>query len=83
MNSIITSAFGSINWRDVLHGLYVAVLGAVLSPLIQWADALQTGKVLSLDYKQIGYTALAAGVGYLIKRFFTPATEITPAPPKS
>lgn len=78
MNQIITSAFGSINWRDALHGLYVAMTGAVLSPLIQWADALQAGKLLSIDYKQIGYTALAAGIGYLIKKYLTPAQVITP-----
>ena len=83
MNQIITSAFGSINWRDALHGLYVAVLGAILSPLLQWLDALQSGKILVLDWKQIGITALGAGIAYLVKRFLTPAQIITPAAPKS
>lgn len=79
MNKIITSAAGSIDWRDALHGFYVAALGAVCSPLIQWVDALSHGQVLTLDFKQIGYTAIAAGIGYLIKKFVTPAQVITTA----
>jgi len=81
MNQILTSAFLSINWKDALHGLYLAILGAILSPLLQWVDALQGGKVLVLDWKQVGITALGAGLAYLVKQFLTPAQIITPASP--
>jgi hypothetical protein len=58
-------------------------LGAVLSPVLQWLEALQSGKVLTLDWKQLGATALAAGLAYLVKKFLTPAQIITPVSPST
>jgi hypothetical protein len=58
-------------------------LGAVLSPVLQWLEALQSGKVLTLDWKQLGATALAAGLAYLFKKFLTPAQIITPVSPST
>ena len=83
MNQIITSALGTINWRDLLHGLYVAVLGAVLSPILQWIEALSNGTVMHLDWNQLGATALGAGLAYLAKKFLTPSQIITPNTPAS
>jgi hypothetical protein len=83
MNQIITSALGSINWRDALHGLYMAVLGAILSPLLQWIEALSKGTVMTLDWKQLGLTALGTGLTYLVKKFLTPAQIITPVSPST
>lgn len=79
MGKIITAGIGKLDWRDALHGLYVAVGTSVSVPLLEWLNALQGGKVLVLDYKTIGISALGAGIGYLIKRLFTPAQVITTA----
>lgn len=79
MNQIITAGLGKVNWRDALHGLYIAIGTAVSVPLLQWLSALQQGKILSLDFKSIGIAALGAGIAYIVKRLFTPAQVIMPA----
>lgn len=78
MNQIITSGLGKINWRDLLHGLYVAIGSAVSLPLLQWVSELQTGKFTPIDFKAVAYTGAAAGVAYLVKKILTPAQIITP-----
>lgn len=70
-----TSNFLSLNWTDVGKGILVAAGGALLIGL---QNALTTGV---FDYKAIGLTALAAGVSYLVKNFFTPASVVTPVDP--
>lgn len=79
MNQIITAGLGKVNWRDLLHGLYVAIGTSVSLPLLEWVNALQQGKILTLDYKTIGFAALGAGIAYVIKKLFTSAQIITPA----
>lgn len=72
-NQKVTSGLFAINWKDALRGLVVA---SVTAALILIQNQLSTGVVL--DWKEVGTTAFLAGVGYLIKNFFTPATIQTP-----
>lgn len=76
MNEIITAGLGKLDWRDLLHGLYMAIGGAIGSSLLQWSDELSKGHFLILDYKAIGFTALSAGIAYIVKKLFTPAKTI-------
>lgn len=64
-----TAGIGTLNWRDVINGLLVAVLGAGLTTVQQLL--MEGGKI---DWKVVGIAALTAGVGYLIKNIFTPAS---------
>lgn len=70
-----TSPLFKLNWLDAGKGLLVAVGGAVIT-LVQ--NSLQSGS-LTFDWKAIGSVALAAGLSYLAKNFFTPAKLISPA----
>lgn len=66
----------ALNSRDFLNGLIVAVAGAGAAAL---ESALTTTPVV-FNWQQIGYTALAAGVGYIVKNFFSkPSTTTVPS----
>lgn len=62
------SNFLSLNWRDVLQGLIMATLTPIIFIIQQSLDAGN----LTFDWKKIGITALAGGVAYLVKKFFSP-----------
>lgn len=62
----------TLNWHDVLKGLLMAVLTPTLFTIQQ---TIQNGN-LTFNWKAIAMTAIAGGVAYIIKNFFTP-------PPKS
>ncbi len=70
-----TSPFLSLNWNDLGKGLLVAVGGAVIGAI---ETSIQAGSLV-FNWKAIGAIALAAGLSYLGKNFFTPATVVTPA----
>ena len=70
-----TSNLFSLNWNDLGKGLLVAVGGSIVA-VIEKTVALGS---LTFDWQQIGLTALAAGIAYLGKNFFTPAQTVTPA----
>jgi len=70
-----TSNLYSINLRDFAKGITVAIGGAVIATI---ENTVQSGS-LTFNWKQIGLTALAAGLAYLTKNFFTPAQTITKA----
>ena len=70
---IVTSKKFSLNWLDAAKGLLMSVITGVL---VSIESALQTGE---LNWKKIAIAAAAAGVAYLLKNFFTPATVKTPA----
>lgn len=70
----ITSSFLSLNIQDILKGLIVAAGGAAVAAI---ETSLSAGE-LSFNWKQIGLTALAAGVSYLGKNLFTKPTIVTP-----
>ncbi len=70
-----TSSLFSINLADLGKGLLVAVGGAVITAV----ENLMQSRSLSVDWKAIGSVALAAGLSYLGKNFFTPSKLVTPA----
>jgi hypothetical protein len=72
-----TSSLFTLNLSDFGKGLLVAVGGAVVAAI---ESALTTTPV-TFNWKQIGLTALAAGVAYLGKNFFTDAKVVTQAKP--
>lgn len=78
MNTYITSAFGTLNKNDYLKGFVMAVIGAVLNFVY---PVLVLNTVPSMTSTL--YVAAIAGVGYLIKNFFTPAKTVTIVPDAS
>ena len=70
-----TSSLFSLNFKDLGKGLLVAVGGAVIAAI---ETSVQAG-VLSFNWKAIAGVALAAGLSYLAKNFFTPAKTVSPA----
>ncbi len=71
-----TSKFGSIDLRDIAKGLIVAVGGAVITVI----QATLSAGSLTFNCSAIGSVALAAGMSYLGKNFFTPAKTVSPVP---
>ena len=69
-----TSSLFSLDFIDLGKGLLVSVGGAVIATI---ETSVQAGQ-LSFNWKTIGSVALAAGLSYLIKNFFTPTQTITP-----
>jgi hypothetical protein len=70
-----TSALFTLNFRDLAKGLLVAVGGAVIAAV---ESSIQAG-TLTINWKTIGSVALASGLSYLAKNFFTPAQTVTAA----
>ena len=67
-----------LNFPDFLHGLYVAVAGAVCGFLL----TRMTAGVFTFDWTTIWHTSATAAISYLNLRFFSgePKTiEIDPA----
>lgn len=67
-----TSPLYSINWRDIAHGLIIAVGTPVLVAAQRLLDA---GKI-DFSWKTLAMAGVAGGVSYIIKKFFTPQTQI-------
>ena len=67
------SKLWSINWKDILSGFLVAVIGAVLTSSLEILTALQTDTEYDLmnALKLAGIGAALAGVSYLVKKFAT------------
>ena len=63
------SKFLSLGLKDFLKGLLMAVLTPIFVVVQQ---SLQAG-MLTVDLKLVGLSALAAGVAYVTKNFFTPS----------
>jgi uncharacterized membrane protein YvlD (DUF360 family) len=57
----------SVGLQDFLHGLFIAVIGAVLAVV---TSTLQAG-TLTFDYKAIGTTAAIAALSYVSKKFLS------------
>jgi len=64
-----TTGLFSIGWNDFGKGILIAILTVVLSSVytLLQAGTLPTGA----DLAKIGIAALSAGIGYIIKNFFT------------
>jgi len=61
------STFLSLNSKDFLKGLVMAVLTAVISIVY---TSVQAGS-LEFDWKTIGLTALSSALAYIMKNLFT------------
>ena len=66
MNKIF-SKFGQLNQNDLIKGLLMAVIGAIL-PVIQ--DSITNGN-LTFDQPAIGKMALSVAVAYISKQLLT------------
>jgi len=64
------SNFLKINLGDLLKGLLVAVIGAILTAAYEAINA-GTIQFTWVFWQPILYTGLAAGMAYLIKNLFT------------
>ena len=53
--------------KDFVHGLFIAVVGAVLTVVTQTIQS----NTLTFDYKAIGTTAAIAALSYISKKFLT------------
>lgn len=73
-NQIVTSKQYSLDWRDILKGLFVSVGTSVLVII---ENSISAGQ-FEFNWKQIGIAALGSAVAYLLKNFFTPSTVKTP-----
>ncbi len=69
----------TLNYRDVLRGLLIAVLTAVVTTIY---EAIDQGGFDAIEWKEIGGIALAAGLSYLIKNVFTPTEIVVVNPPQ-
>ena len=61
----------SLNTRDLLNGLVMAVL----TPAIYLIEQTVKLGTLTFDWQAIGVAAVAGAVGYLVKNFFTGKKE--------
>ena len=67
MAQITTSKQYTVNWRDILKGLLIAIVTPALATIEQ---SLEAG-TLTFNWKLIGISSLSAGIAYLSKNFFT------------
>jgi len=70
-----TSQLFTLDFKDLAKGLLVAVGGAIISAI---ETSVSAGS-LTFNWKTIVGVAIASGLSYLAKNFFTPAQTITPA----
>ncbi|GAB3911873.1 hypothetical protein [Mucilaginibacter boryungensis] len=68
-----TSPLYRLNLQDVGKGLIIAIAGGFISAI----EVSFSAGSFTFNWKQIGMTALASGVAYLVKNFFTPAKLIS------
>lgn len=69
----IISKQGELQARDFIRGAVLAVIAAVITPLIQSAGNGEW----TIDWPTIGNTALIAFLGYIGKNLAEPTKEIT------
>lgn len=62
------STFLTLNWRDVLKSLLLAVISAIVAFVY---NAIQSGVALDAEFlKKAGMVAVATILSYLLKNFF-------------
>ena len=67
----MNSSFFTLNTRDFVKGLFIAVITAVITVVY---TTIQTG-TLSFDWKVISTTALTAALAYIMKNLFTNSND--------
>jgi hypothetical protein len=70
----------TLNYRDVLRGLLIAVLTAVTTTIYE--AITQPGGFDAIEWKEVGAIGVAAGLSYLLKNFFTPTEIVVVNPPQ-
>lgn len=75
LQTTTTSKQFTINVKDLLRGLLLSVMNAVLTTAY---TSISAGS-LTFNWKAIGLVASGTAISYLLKNFFTPSqTVITP-----
>lgn len=69
MATTTTSKTGTLNWRDLLKGLLLTVISAVLTALL---PLIQAGNY-KLNWEMIITVASITGISYLLKNLGSPA----------
>ena len=67
----MNSPFLTLNSRDFIRGLFVAVLTAVVTFMY---TSIQTGS-LTFDWKAIGMAALSSALAYIMKNLLTNSND--------
>ena len=67
----MNSPYLSLNSRDFVKGLIVAIITAVITMLY---TSIQAGDFV-LDWKAIGMTALSSGLAYIMKNLLTNSND--------
>jgi hypothetical protein len=62
-----TSSIFSLNWRDFVKGLIIAIIGAVVGLI---TASVESGS-LNFDWVMIGKTALLTAIAYITKNLLT------------
>ena len=71
------SNFLSLNFKDILHGLLMAILGffvAVITSLITQAQAIFASGTVNFSWSfwwPVILTAIGSGLGYIIKKYLS------------
>lgn len=72
MEKVIISKQFTLEWRDVLKGLIMAILTPVMVIIQQ---SLEAGK-WEFHWQQLGMAAVGGGVAYIAKNFFEPTKKV-------
>lgn len=73
MSKTIENKQFTLQWRDAVKGLVVAVITAVITVVYA---SLQAGS-LDFDWAQISTTALTAALAYIMKNWLEPTKVVT------
>ena len=72
MATVTSSKQFTLNFRDILKGLIVAVILPVINVIY---ESIQAGS-FEFDWKRIGLLAAGGFIAYIIKNFLTPAEVV-------
>jgi len=72
MATVTSSKQFTLNFRDILKGLIMAVILPVINVIY---ESIQAGS-FEFDWKRIGLLAAGGFIAYIIKNFLTPAEVV-------
>jgi hypothetical protein len=78
VSNVITSKFLSLNLRDFMRGLIVAVLSAVTTTI--YAMTQTDGGLRAINWDTVILVAVNSALGYLITNLFTPTKIMVTSP---